>query len=136
MIHKLRILLVEDNLLNQRVIELSLQKDFEITIANNGLEAVELFSIEQFDIVLMDIMMPVMDGYEATVRIREIEKADNRGRKTPIIAITSNTLDNDRQKCLNCGMNEYLTKPLNIELFHQTLITLGIHSDLKRAGLK
>lgn len=128
---KLRVLLAEDNPLNQRVMNFALRKNFEITIANNGLEAVEFFSKEDFDIILMDIMMPVMDGYEATARIREIEKADNKQRKTPIVAITANTLDNDRQRCLDCGMDEYLTKPLQLKLFNQILARLGINPLLK-----
>lgn len=133
--YKLRMLLVEDNPINQRLIDFTLRKDFEITIANNGQEAVGLFSVDRFDVVLMDIMMPVMDGYEATVKIREIEGSDDTQRRTPIVALTGNTLDNDRQKCLAAGMDEYLTKPLILETFHQALINLGVHPDLKRSDL-
>lgn len=132
---KLRMLLVEDNPINQRLIDFTLRKDFEITIANNGQEAVGLFSVDRFDVVLMDIMMPVMDGYEATEKIREIEKSGDTQRRTPIVALTGNSMDNDRQKCLATGMDEYLTKPLILETFHQTLINLGVHPDLKHSGL-
>lgn len=133
--NKLQMLLVEDNPLNQRLIKFTFRNDFEITIANNGLEAVSVFSVHRFDFILMDIMMPVMDGYEATVKIREIEKSGNMKRKTPIIALTGNTLDNDRQKCLAVGMDGYLTKPLNVEAFRQALVNLGIQPDQKRSGL-
>ena len=100
----LKILLVEDNLLNQRIVLFSLKKyNHIVTIANNGLEAVEKFKKAQFDVILMDIMMPVMDGLEATVKIREVEVTNNAGKRTPIIALTANTMDNDRNKCLSYG---------------------------------
>lgn len=124
--HKLRILLVEDNPVNQRLVDFILRKDFEITIANDGMEAVGLFSVDRFDVILMDIMMPVMDGYEATIKIREIEKSYNTKRRIPI-ALTGNSMDNDRNKCLAAGMDEYLTKPFILETFRQALINLGIH---------
>ena len=113
---RLKILLVEDNLLNQRVVTFSLKKyDHEVTIANNGLEAVEKFGENKFDVILMDIMMPVMDGLEATVKIREVEKNNGIEKRTPIIALTANTMDNDKEKCLSYGMDEFLAKPFDIE---------------------
>src|SRR5665647_1285731 len=88
----LMILLVEDNILNQRVVTFSLKKyNHEVVIANNGVEAIERFREHKFDVILMDIMMPVMDGIEATVKIREIESSDNLEVRTPIIALTANT---------------------------------------------
>jgi osomolarity two-component system sensor histidine kinase NIK1 len=112
----LRILLVEDNLLNQRIVLFSLKKyNHEVIIANNGLEAVEKFSESEFDVILMDIMMPVMDGLEATVKIREVETMKQAERRTPIIALTANTMDNDRDKCLSYGMDEFMAKPFDIE---------------------
>lgn len=113
----MRILLVEDNFLNQRVIECSLKNKHEIIIANNGLEAIELFCEQNFDMILMDIMMPVMNGLEATAKIREIETNNNIERRTPIIALTANTMDNDRDKCLLYGMDEFMAKPFRLAIF-------------------
>lgn len=127
--NKLKILLVEDNILNQRVVTFSLKKyQHEVIIANNGLEAIEKFSTDNFDVILMDIMMPVMDGLEATVRIREIEKNQDISRSTPIIALTANTMDNDREKCISYGMNEFLAKPFDIEKLHSVFQELEIIS--------
>jgi len=125
----LKILLVEDNLLNQRIVVFSLKKyNHIVTIANNGLEAVAKFIEGEFDVILMDIMMPVMDGLEATVKIREVEVFNNSDRRTPIIALTANTMDNDRSKCLSYGMDEFMAKPFDIEklnlIFHKLEITV------------
>lgn len=112
----MKILLVEDNLLNQRIVLFSLKKfNHEVTIANNGQEAVDKFKENKFDVILMDIMMPVMDGLEATVKIREIEEIHKPEKRTPIIALTANTMDNDRTKCLSYGMDEFISKPFEIE---------------------
>lgn len=112
----LKILLVEDNVLNQRIVLFSLKKfNHAVTIANNGLEAVEKFKEDNFDVILMDIMMPVMDGLEATTKIREVEECNRAEKRTPIIALTANTMDNDRTKCISYGMDEYLAKPFDIE---------------------
>lgn len=116
MVEMLKILLVEDNVLNQRIVLFSLKKyNHAVTIANNGLEAVEKFKEDNFDVILMDIMMPVMDGLEATTRIREEEERMKAQKRTPIIALTANTMDNDRTKCLSYGMDEFLAKPFDIE---------------------
>lgn len=124
---KLNILLVEDNVLNQRVVTFSLKKyNHEVTIANNGVEAIEIFKNTKFDVILMDIMMPVMDGLEATVRIREEEKQTACERRTPIIALTANTMDNDRDKCLSFGMDEFMAKPFDIEKLKSIFKELGI----------
>jgi osomolarity two-component system sensor histidine kinase NIK1 len=112
----LKILLVEDNVLNQRIVLFSLKKfNHAVTIANNGLEAVEKFREDNFDVILMDIMMPVMDGLEATTKIREEEQRLKVEKRTPIIALTANTMDNDRNKCISFGMDEFLAKPFDIE---------------------
>jgi len=127
MTEKLSILLVEDNVLNQRIVTFSLKKyNHEVTIANNGLEALELFKSKLFDVVLMDIMMPIMDGLEATVKIREYEKMNNIADQTPIIAITANTMDNDREKCLSYGMNEFMSKPFDINKLNHIFDELRI----------
>jgi osomolarity two-component system sensor histidine kinase NIK1 len=125
----LKILLVEDNLLNQRIVLFSLKKyNHEVTIANNGLEAVEKFNESEFDVILMDIMMPVMDGLEATVKIREVEIMKHSERRTPIIALTANTMDNDRDKCLSYGMDEFMAKPFDIEKLKTIFYELEIVS--------
>lgn len=125
----LKILLVEDNLLNQRIVLFSLKKyNHEVTIANNGLEAVEKFNESEFDVILMDIMMPVMDGLEATVKIREVEMIKQSERRTPIIALTANTMDNDRDKCISYGMDEFMAKPFDIEKLKKIFYELEIVS--------
>ncbi len=113
---RLNILLVEDNLLNQRIVTFSLKRfNHEVVIANNGIEAIEQFSEKKFDVILMDIMMPVMDGLEATTKIREFEVKNSIEKRTPIIALTANTMDNDRDKCISYGMDEFMAKPFDIE---------------------
>ncbi len=110
-----RILLVEDNAINQEVaIELLSSAGIEVTLAENGLEAVELVLKEDFDGVLMDCQLPVMDGYEATEKIRE----NAAYSELPIIAMTANVLSGDREKSLKAGMNDHVGKPVNpSELF-------------------
>jgi len=112
---RLNILLVEDNLLNQRVVTYSLKKyNHEVTIANNGVEAIERFREQKFHVILMDIMMPIMDGLEATVKIREEEQKNGITERTPIIALTANTMDNDREKCISYGMDDFMAKPFDM----------------------
>jgi len=107
----LKILLVEDNLLNQKVVMFNLKKfDYNITAVTNGLDALEAVKNNQFDLVLMDIMLPEMNGFEVTENIRNLEKEKGKN-PVPIVALTANTLDNDREKCISVGMNEYLSKP-------------------------
>lgn len=126
---RLMILLVEDNLLNQRIVTFSLKKyNHEVVIANNGVEAIEQFSEKKFDVVLMDIMMPVMDGLEATTKIREFESKNNVAKRTPIIALTANTMDNDRDKCISYGMDEFMAKPFDIEKLNAIFEELKITS--------
>ena len=126
---RLNILLVEDNLLNQRIVTFSLKRfNHEVVIANNGVEALEQFRSRKFDVILSDIMMPVMDGLEATVKIREIENSLNTEKRTPIIALTANTMDNDREKCLSYGMDEFMAKPFDIEKLNSIFEELNIPS--------
>ena len=109
-----KILLVEDNPVNQRVAQRTLQNlAAEVTIANNGAEALERIAAANFDAVLMDCQMPVMDGFTATRRIRELELS--RGaRRLPIIALTANVMSEDREKCLAAGMDAHLGKPIEV----------------------
>ncbi len=110
------ILLVEDNLINQKIVILSIQKLVKnIDVANNGQEALDKFGQMKYDIILMDIQMPIMDGIQATKKIRETENEDNI-LPTPIIAITANALAGDREHCLASGMDEYISKPFQVEV--------------------
>ena len=108
-----RILLVEDNKVNQLVVSRILkQKGFSVEIVNNGAKALKKCENERFDLILMDIQMPVMDGIEATQKIRKIEGHD---RHTPIIALTAHALKGDRERFLSIGMDEYISKPIQME---------------------
>lgn len=105
-----RILLVEDNLINQKITLLTLKPLVGfIDTASNGLEAIEKLGKENYDLILMDIVMPVMDGIMAAEKIREME--DGTGIHIPIIAITANAMIGDREKCLSAGIDDYISKP-------------------------
>ncbi|MCF8233932.1 MAG: response regulator [Bacteroidales bacterium] len=109
---KLHILLVEDNLLNQKFATASLRKvGHKVDIAENGKAAVEKYQKNEYDLILMDIQMPVMDGIEATKKIRIIEKEKEVDKPIKIIAITAYVMERDRKMCLRAGMDEYLAKP-------------------------
>jgi len=106
-----RILLVEDNAVNRTIATRLLEKRGHVVIAvENGALAVDATAAEHFDVVLMDVQMPVMDGLTATTRIREREHAT--GVHLPIIAVTAHAMDQDRARCLAAGMDDYLPKPI------------------------
>lgn len=108
----LSVLIVEDNLLNQRFASATLSNfGYKVDIAENGKIAVEKFRKHNYDVIVMDIQMPVMDGIEATQEIRKIEKENNNSKKACIVAVTSYVLERDRKMCLAAGMDEYLAKP-------------------------
>ena len=110
---RLEILLVEDNLVNQKVAGKMLERSGHgVTIAANGQEAIAAFARQPFALVLMDIQMPVMDGFEATQAIRDLEKES--GRHTPIIALTAHAISGYREKCLEQGLDDYLSKPIKL----------------------
>ena len=117
------ILLVEDHPLNTIVAKSLLTKrGFEVTHAENGEEAVRFFEESKedtFDAILMDIRMPVMDGIEATMRIREMERRE--AKRIPIIAMTANAYEEDRRRTANAGMNAHLAKPINPKQLFKTL---------------
>jgi len=115
-----RILLAEDNEINQEIaIELLEHAGVEVEVASNGQEAVELFLKKDFDLILMDIQMPLMDGVDATRAIRESGKA---GADTvPILAMTAHAMSSDREKSLHAGMNDHLTKPIDPQLLYAAL---------------
>ena len=115
-----RILLVEDNYVNQQVALAILNKNnLQVELAMNGVEAVELAQKHDFDLVLMDVQMPEMDGYEATQHIRNLPGA--RGR-VPIVAMTANAMQGDREKCIASGMNDYVAKPLDIGVLMKKMV--------------
>lgn len=106
------ILLVEDNVLNQKVVTFNLRKfKYNVVAVGNGRDAIKEITNRRFDLVLMDLMLPEMDGYAITLEIRKLENERGEENPVPIIAITANTLDNDRLRCFEVGMNEYLSKP-------------------------
>jgi two-component system sensor histidine kinase/response regulator len=116
-LQSLSFLVAEDNAVNQRVIARLLEKrGHSVVLAQNGREAVQTLKRQHFDIVLMDVQMPEMDGFEATKLIREEEK--DSGTHLPIIALTAHAMQDDKDRCLACGMDGYVTKPVKLgELF-------------------
>lgn len=105
-----RVLLIEDNEINQLVASTLLKKwELHVEVANNGLEGVETWKSKDFDLILMDIRMPKMDGYEATKTIRELEKKTSQ--HVPIIAMTASAMIGDNRKCIEVGMDDYISKP-------------------------
>ncbi|KAF7729321.1 hypothetical protein EC973_004577 [Apophysomyces ossiformis] len=109
----LHVLLAEDNVVNQKLALRILKKcGHKVTTVSNGKLAVEAFEKQSFDLILMDVQMPVMGGFEATQKIREIERQSRADEHIPIVALTAHAMIGDREKCLQAGMDEYVTKPL------------------------
>ncbi len=122
MIKSLNILLVEDNPLNQKIVIFHLKKHHHLVhVSSTGEEALAAFEKEHFDVVLMDLMLPGMDGYETTVRMREIESEDKMRKRSLIFALTANTLDNDRERCIKQGMDEFISKPFDMNKLNHIL---------------
>lgn len=116
---KIFVLLAEDNVVNQQVAKRMLEKlNCDVDIAYNGFEAVEKTKKNNYDIIFMDCQMPEMDGYQATDEIRKFQGDKLR---TPIIAVTANAMVGDREKCLNAGMDDYLSKPIKKDLLDEVL---------------
>jgi signal transduction histidine kinase/CheY-like chemotaxis protein/HPt (histidine-containing phosphotransfer) domain-containing protein len=114
----MRVLVVEDNAVNQQIArEMLVRAGAEVAIAGNGLECLEVLERETFDAVLMDVQMPVLDGLEATRAIRDRLKLTT----LPIVAMTANAMEGDRQRCITAGMNDYLPKPIEPEVLLATL---------------
>jgi signal transduction histidine kinase/CheY-like chemotaxis protein len=116
----LSMLLAEDNLVNQRLVVRLLEKrGHRVVVAGTGLEALQAMAKERFDLVLMDVQMPEMDGLEATAVLREREKGT--GLRQPVVALTAHAMKGDREKCLAAGMDGYLTKPIRPQELDQLL---------------
>lgn len=109
---KFKVLLAEDNLINQRVASKILQREgYQVVVASDGAQAISTFARECFDLILMDVQMPIRDGYQATAAIRSME----RGEHVPIIGLTANAMEGDRDLCLAAGMSDYLSKPFRMQ---------------------
>jgi CheY-like chemotaxis protein len=135
----MQLLLVEDNLVNQRVAGAQLRRlGLSPVVANNGLEALEMAANGNYDVILMDCQMPELDGYETTRRIRRAEGDKEYGDRPPhvIIALTANAMAGDRERCLESGMDDFLTKPIELESLRVALVRAGERLGLGSGGLE
>jgi signal transduction histidine kinase/CheY-like chemotaxis protein len=126
-----KVLVAEDNQINQMVIrEMLTRLGQEVTIASNGVEAVEKAQSENFDLIFMDVMMPEMDGLEATRTLRKLESM----KDIHIVALTANSMKGDREKCLDAGMNEYLSKPIQMQALKSMLLkVMGVDANTEES---
>jgi CheY-like chemotaxis protein/nitrogen-specific signal transduction histidine kinase len=123
----LRILVAEDNPVNQTLVSrILVRAGHTVAVAANGQEAVEMCSSGRFDLILMDVQMPVLDGFEATARVRELDRA--RGVRTPVIALTANAMKGDRERCLGAGMDGYISKPVSRDELLGTVAKFAVDS--------
>jgi CheY-like chemotaxis protein len=125
--HPLRILLAEDNVVNQKLaLRLLQQMGYRADLASNGIEAIECVERQTYDVVLMDVQMPEMDGLEASRRIVATWPSDRRPR---IVAMTANAMQGDRDMCLAAGMDDYITKPIRVERLVEALVSAQARRD-------
>jgi CheY-like chemotaxis protein len=118
--HPLRILLAEDNVVNQKLaLRILQQMGYRADLASNGLEAVESIERQVYDVVLMDVQMPEMDGLEAS---RQITATQAAGARPRIVAMTANAMAGDREMCLAAGMDDYITKPIRVDQLVEALM--------------
>jgi two-component system sensor histidine kinase/response regulator len=121
---RIRVLIVEDNIVNQRLaLRLLEKKGYDAAVADNGLRALDLLAEQQFDLVLMDVQMPEMNGFEATAAIRQQE--ETTGRHIPIIAMTAHAIKGDEDRCLAAGMDGYVSKPIRSEELFRLIAKLA-----------
>ena len=117
---KLQLLIVEDDPISRIVLEkFARKKGWQVILAENGKEAIDAYRKQRFQAVLMDVQLPIIDGYKATGVIRQIESQTSM--HTPIIAMTAYALKGDREKCLESGMDDYLSKPIDADEFYATV---------------
>jgi CheY-like chemotaxis protein len=118
--HPLRILLAEDNVVNQKLaLRLLQQMGYRADVASNGIEAIECIERQPYDVVLMDVQMPEMDGLEAS---RHITAKWPPGHRPRIVAMTANAMAGDREECLAAGMDDYVTKPIRVDALVAALL--------------
>jgi CheY-like chemotaxis protein len=116
----IKVLVAEDNYINQKLIsKLLINKGYDITIVDDGQKVLDALEKDKYHIVLMDIQMPIMDGYQATKLIRA--KEITSGKYIPIIAVTAFAMESDRQKCFEIGMDDYISKPFNKDDFYKII---------------
>ena len=124
---RLLTLLVEDNLINQKVASRLLEKNgCSVRTACNGREAIERYAEQPFDLIFMDVQMPEMNGFEAARAIRRLEETN--GTRTAIIALTANAMAADRELCLDSGMDDYLSKPVELAKLQEMILKYGAAS--------
>src|SRR6185436_10083584 len=125
--HPLRILLAEDNVVNQKLaLRILQQMGYRADLASNGIEAVESVQRQIYDVVLMDVQMPEMDGLEATRQVAAKWPPDKRPR---IVAMTANAMQGDREMCIAAGMDDYLTKPIRVDQLVETLTSVAAREE-------
>ena len=130
----LKILLAEDNVINQKLAVGVLARDgHQVSVAHDGQQALEMMIREQFDLVLMDVQMPIMDGLEATQAIRAHERKHPTAHPTPIIAMTAHAMKGDREKCLDSGMDDYVAKPIRMSVLRERIQKLCGNAQLGSA---
>ncbi len=126
--HPLRILLAEDNVVNQKLaLRLLQQMGYRADVASNGIEAIECIERQRYDVVLMDVQMPEMDGLEASRRI--VAQWPEAAARPRIVAMTANAMQGDREECLAAGMDDYVTKPIRVDALVQALLNTGAKGD-------
>lgn len=115
------ILLVDDHIQTQELMKDMVEDVLgcSLDIASNGIEALEAWNRKKYDLILMDLQMPIMDGYQTSIAIRNLEKTAHT--YTPILALTASTLAEDRTSCLKAGMDDYLSKPITVSIFESKL---------------
>lgn len=131
----LQILLVEDEFINQKVaMKMLTNQGHNVILASDGQQAIDAFVSEPFDIIFMDIQMPEMDGIQTTAAIRELEKQSGEGRHVPIVAMTAYAMKGDRERLMACGMDEYISKPLDSSLLIEMLVKIFDNNAAVKAG--
>jgi len=121
----LKILLAEDNVVNQRLMKLILSKlKIKVDVAANGKEAFEMYQQKAYDLIFMDVQMPVLDGVESTKMIREFEQTSGSLHRVLIVALTGSELAENKDMCLEIGMDGFIEKPIRIETLHKYISRL------------